>query len=248
MSSRRPERRNTEVSPSAGPLRIAIVGAPDFSPHYERLLSKAGVESTPEALSYLSSRLQLAWMYMLPPRPRRRSPRQYEDFKQLKRSIKKTQTLIRVLRKYPHTKDIGFDLCPVGDGTIDVTTNHELMLGGVVDIPRDRPPLTGFEDTCAANGSIAAVNVDQMLTRLLRQIDRMKKQSGGQGKPEKRQAVKEAASFFSKYSTVPMTTYSEGPFAKFCEFFYAVITGAAVEEGNLAAQIRSVVRDFARSE
>lgn len=245
MPSRKLKARDDKTGRASGAVRRRVPDAPKFGPHIDKLLKAACAESTPDVRSELDSRLQEAWMYCeMSQRSRQRSPREDKDLKQLKGSLKKTQNLLRRLRTYWVTRDIGFDTCPVGDGTISIATVRELQFGGTLDLPRNPPPFEGFPEEISHDAALAAVNVERLLSRLLCEIDRIKRKPWGQRKPGQFAAVYEAARFFAEYSTVAMTTYSGGEFVEFCELFYSVVTQDDVKRGGLAAQIKKVVRDF----
>jgi hypothetical protein len=161
-----------------------VPGAPDFRPHIEELLKLTDVTSTPDARSSLVTQLKLAWVSSaLEHQSRERRP-PTELVTQLETSIKKTQAL---LRRHPHP-DIGFDVCPVGDGTVSVKTVRDLKFGATVELPRNPPPIGGLpEERVAPNGMLAAINIQRVLDRLLRKIKpQRKKKRGGQEKGEKR--------------------------------------------------------------
>jgi hypothetical protein len=162
---------------------------------------------------------------------------QYQKDKKITRSAPKATSF----------RDIGFDICPVGEGTIDVATGREQMLGRVLDLPRDPPSLGSLRFSINVNGTVAAINAQRVLDRLLLQIPEYKKKRGRPNNLAEYHAVFQAAHFFAKYSTAALTEYPGGTFTEFCELFYEKVTGAAVEPGDLESQIKKVVRDFNRS-
>jgi hypothetical protein len=228
---------------NAKPLlpKIRVPKAPDFASQIGALLEEAGVKNTPDARSDLVSILQLAWAESKLTRASRASP---ELFKQLIQNIKKTQSLLRRLERFEHTQNIGFDLCPVGDGTVQFATVQEMKHGENLELPRSPPPLGGLPEQISSNGIIVAINVQRMLDRLLREIARYKpnRKRGNQSELDKRVIVARAAYFFRRYSTVEPTTYFDGRFAKFCKRFYEVVTGKTLSESGLEKTIREEVK------
>ena len=109
MPSRKLKVRDAKTGRASGPLRVRVPEAPDFGPHLEEVLTKAGAKSTPDARLDLDSRLQLAWAHCAEHRRSQQkaqlSPTQQRAllrrFEQLERSIKKTKRLLGVLRKQP---------------------------------------------------------------------------------------------------------------------------------------------------
>ena len=227
---------------NAKPLfsQIRAPEAPDFAPHIGALLKEASVKCTPDARSDLDSSLQLAWAESELTRVSRASP---ELFKQLEYSIKKTQALLRRLERYKHTHDIIFHLCAVGDGTVQFATVQE-MIEKNLELPRNPPPLGGLPEDIPSNGIIAAINVQRMLDRLLREIARYKpnRKQGNQPEPNKFVIVARAAKFFRHYSTVEPTTYFHGPFARFCKRFYEVVTGEILSKSGLEKAIKEELK------
>src|SRR5262249_30298405 len=115
------------------PLRIRVPGAPNFRRHVDELLEVASVRDTPDSRATLDSNLQLAWGESSTLRKGRAPP---EIFKQLKAHIEKTQVLLRKLGRFPATRDIGCDFCPVGDGTVSTLTVQEMKFGETLELPR----------------------------------------------------------------------------------------------------------------
>ena len=218
--------------------KVRVPEAPDFAPHIGALLKEASVKSTPDARLDLDSILQLAWAESKLLRVPKASP---ELFKQLTNSIKKTQALLRKLEGFKHTHNIGFDLCPVGDGTVQFATVQEMKRGENLELPRNPPPLGDVPEQIT---TIAAINVQRMLDRLLREIARQKpnRKSGNQPELDKRAIVARAAYFFRHYSTVEPTTYFSGPFAKFCKRFYEAVTGKSPSGSGLEKAIKEEIK------
>jgi hypothetical protein len=237
------------MSPNKSMVSVRVPGAPDFGPSIEKLLKVGGVTSTADARSSLDSNLQLAWVES---RRREQAPKGY--FTQLEDSIEKTQRLLRRLAKFRSTRDIGFDVCPVGDGgpvgdgcpggdgMIAVVTAREMVLGKPVELPRNPPQLPPGGDRFATD-LVAAINRERVLDRLLREVARLKpkRKRGNQEERDKLVIVARAASFFREYSTVEPTTYFDGPFVKFCKGFYKLVTGETLGESGLVAAIRREV-------
>ena len=220
---------------------IRVPKAPDFAPHIGALLEEASVKSTLDARSDLNSILQLAWAEFKLTRTSQASP---ELFRQLKNSIQKTKALLRKLEEFKHMRNIGFDLCPVGDGTVQFATVQEMKRGENLELPRNPPPLGDLSEQVSSNGTVAAINVQRMLDRLLREIARHKpnRKQGNQPELDKRVIVARAAYFFRHYSTVEPTTYFDGRFAKFCKRFYEVVTGKTLSKSGLEKMIREEIK------
>jgi hypothetical protein len=210
--------------------------APDFAPHIDELLEKAGVTKTPNARSSLESYLHLAWADVRSERVR--APP--EDFKQLKDSIKKTQTLLRRLEKFQASSEIGCDFCPVGEGTISIAKFPQTL-----ELPRNPPPLGPLPERIPPGGTTAAINRKRMLDRLLREIAHThepRRKRGNQQERDKFLVAAHARSFFRQFSTVEPTTYFNGPFAKFCRSFYEVVTGKTLSKSGLEKTIRKELK------
>jgi hypothetical protein len=100
-------------------------------------------------------------------------------FKQLETSIKKTQQLLRKLGTFPPTEDIEFDMrCYLEEGTITVATQKGLLHV----TPRDPPPLGSYPEFIPAGATMATINRQRVLDRLVRDLNRLnpKKKRGGQ--------------------------------------------------------------------
>jgi hypothetical protein len=163
---------------------------------------------------------------------------------QLTESIKKTKALLRRLERFERVHDIGFDLCPVGDGTVQFSTVQEMKHGENLELPRNPPPLGGLPEQISSSGIIAAINIQRVLDRLLREIARYKpnRKQGNQPELDKRVIVARAAYFFRRYSTVEPTTYFDGRFVKFCKRFYEVVAGKTLSKSGLEKMIREEIK------
>jgi hypothetical protein len=217
-------------------------GAPDFTPHIEELLKLAGIAGTPDTRNALDWFLQQGWVDSELERQRgKRAPP--ELFEQLETSIKKTQKLLRRLGKFPPTRNIEFDMgCYVGEGTISVASWQE---GMELVLPRNPPPLDSYPEPIPTGATIAMINRQRVLDRLLRQLDvfNPKRKRGGQRNRTHRAVVARASHFFRQYSTAKLTTYPDGKFVPFCKLFYEIATGASgLDNHMLDTQIRAEVK------
>jgi hypothetical protein len=127
----------------------------------------------------------------------------------------------------------------VGDGTIAFATGQEMMSGKPVELPRNPPPLGGRHFVLPPEGVVAAINIQRVLDRLLREMARLKpkRKRGNQKELGKVVIVAHAASFFRRYSTKKPTKYPYGPFVKFCRKFYEIVTGEPLSPGGLQKAI-----------
>src|SRR5215469_6545513 len=222
---------------------IRRYGAPDFSPHVEELLKLAAIKSTPDAHDALDSHLQMAWGTNRLQNLRRQSAPP-ELFERLKTSIKKTQNLLRRLGTFPPTEVIEFDMqCYIEEGTITVATQKGLRHVA----PRDPPPLGSYLDPeeIPASATMATINRQRVLDRLLRDLDRSKpkRKRGGQRNTTYQAVVGFAGHFFRQYSSAKLTTYPGGKFVPFCKLFYEIATGASCLDNHmLDTQIRAEVK------
>jgi hypothetical protein len=123
------------------PLRIRITGAPDFAPYVEELLEKACVESNSEARFSLDSHLQCAWADYRRERRHHKEGPPPELIEQLENSIRRMQQLLGRLARFPASKEVIADECPVGEGTVNIAAVKEMMLGKTLDLPRNPPSL-----------------------------------------------------------------------------------------------------------
>ena len=209
--------RKKNVAPKAraqSPVRIQVPGV-DFAPHIDELLKLAGVTSTPDARIILEGYLSLAWAGWDYERENKgRIPT--ELLKTLENSIRKTQVVLRRLKKYPLWQRFHFLSCPAGEGTVSL------------------PPI-------APDGMIAGINIDRMLDKLLREVARSKRRRARPRGEGKRDMVDYACNFFHEHSTAKITTYPGGQFAIFCRRFHEVITGEHLDLDGLQAQIRKKV-------
>jgi hypothetical protein len=218
-------------------------GAPDFAPHIDELLKLAHVTNTPDARNALDWHLCSAWGTNRLQNLRGKSGPP-ELFKQLERSIKKTQKLLRKLGMFPPTEDIEFDrLCYLEESTITVATQK----GGMVPVAaRDPPPLGSYPVFIPPGATMATINRQRVLDRLLRDLDwvKPKRKRGGQRNPTYQAVVAFAGHYFRQYSTAKLTTYPDGKFAPFCKRFYEIAIGAPPLDGYvLDTQIKAEVKN-----
>jgi hypothetical protein len=220
--------------------QITVPGAPDFAPHLEELLEKAGLTNTPDARSTLDSNLQSAWGEYQFERESERGRAPPELFNQLESSVKKTRGLLRRLERFHRLRDIGVDICAVGEGTVDIASAREFILEKDLVLPRNPPGLRSGPEQVPPGGTLAMISRKRMLDRLLRDIARFKRKrkQGHQRELDKAVIVAYAASFFRQFSTAETTTYFNGSFAKFCKKFYEVVTGEALTKNGLEKAIK----------
>jgi hypothetical protein len=223
--------------------KIRRYGAPDFAPHIEELLKLAAITSTPDARDALDSHLRMAWgaNRLQNLRGQSASP---NLFKQLGKSIRKTQQLLQKLGTFAPTEDIEYDIsCYLEEGTITVATQKGLRHVG----PRDPPPLGSYLnlEKIPIDATMATINRQRVLDRLMRDLDRVKpkRKRGGKRNQVHQSVVGFAGHFFRQYSMAKLTTYPDGKFAPFCKLFYEVTTGAPPLDGyELDTQIKAEVK------
>src|SRR5262249_47836933 len=93
------------------------------------LLDLARIAKTPETRSKLGQALEIArGAYEYERQCQERAPS--DLFEQLDASIRKTLMLIEKLGKYPDTRDIAFDMHPIGTGIADAATGREMIEEG----------------------------------------------------------------------------------------------------------------------
>jgi hypothetical protein len=203
--------------------KIRTLGAPDFSPHVRQLLDLANVKYTGDTRSSLVSILNLAWADFDLERMGQKQRIPEDLFKSLNVSIKHTQKLLRRLQ-IDYLPDIGTDEWAV--------LNRRAITPGKMfdEVPR--------------GATVVAFNRQQMLDRLLRDIGRYnpRRKRGHQQEREKFMILARAGKFFRQYSPEKVTTYSDGPFARFCKRFYEIVTGELLSGSALEKQIRDEVR------
>ena len=204
---------------------IRTPGAPDFSPHIERLLKEANIRNTPDARSSLFSSLHLAWGDVQLERMYQKTRIPSILYRSLNNSIKETQRLLRRLEKL-QLRGIDTDRCPVVDGTALTQ------------------PIVGWFDEVPPGATMVVFNRQRMLDRLLRDIARYnpKRKRGRQQERDKFLIVARASHFFRQYSPEKPTGYPNGRFAKFCKKFYEVITGDSPSGSSLEKLIRNEVK------
>jgi hypothetical protein len=223
------EDKDSETRGSEG-RDIRTVGAPDFEPHIEEMLKKAGIKSTPSARSSLVSYLHLTFADTDLELSRKRGAAEFFEprdlLEQLDDSIEETQQLLQRLEKLPHLRGISKDRCAV--------------VGGIVD----PLPLKPWFDEVPPGASIVVIDRQRILQRLRRDIARHnpKRKRGWQREPHKVIVIARAASFFREHSTEEPTTYSGGPFVKFCRRFYEVVTGMPLRASGLQKLIREELK------
>jgi hypothetical protein len=222
---------------------LEIEGAPDFTPHFEGLLKHAGVADTPYNRSALNTALRLAWVDHAMTLEEKEHPPS-ELLKQLDQNIDKTQGLFRRLARFPPSRNIALEFCPLGEGTVGVETVHEMKWGKPVSLPQKPPPLGPLPEKVHPDGRIALINVSRLLERVRRKIGRLKRRRRGRAHDYGKSAVVAYASlFFREHSKLKFNVYPDGDFATFCKLFYSVVTGSApLEDRNaLQTQIRAEV-------
>jgi hypothetical protein len=200
------------------------------------LLKLAQVKSTADARKDLGWHLETAWDTNLLQNLRGQSA-PAELFKQLENSIKKTQRLLRRLGTFPPTGGFEFDICYLEEGTITVGQEGRIV------IPIGPPPPLGSY-VIPRSATMATINRQRVLDRLLRDLDRSKpkRKRGGQRNPTY-EAVVALAHFFRQHSTAKLTTYPDGKFVPFCKRFYEIAIGAPPLDGYiLDTQIKIEVK------
>ena len=234
------------VSTAAYKPLFQVEGAPDFSPHFERLLTFAKVEETLDSRGALDNALKMAWVFSQLESDSRDYP-PAKLVKSLDKAIRKTKALLRKVEKHLRTPRIAFDLCPIGEGTFSVKTVREMIPGEPVGVPRQPPPLASRRDKVDRDGSVAAINIYRVLERLQREISKHKRRRTRPPEKGKAAIVAHAAGFFREHSASKITSYSsrktEGPpggdFVPFCQAFYKTVTG---KSDALETYIRAEVK------
>ena len=221
--------------------------APDFEAQIPELLKKGCVQESAETRYVLDLELKLAWAEGGLKRELQQKPPSADLFKQLTQSIKRTQVLLRQLEGFPQWHNIGADLCAIGEGTISTESVQELMTRGTIGLPRNPPPVDGLPlpEVVAPSSTLAMINRQRVLDRLLREIAHKKPTSrtrGNQEELDKSLIVARAVSFLQRYSSVKPTTYFDGPCVKFCRRFYEVVMGVKLDPSGLEKQIRKELR------
>jgi hypothetical protein len=125
------------------------------------------------------------------------------------------KTLLRAVGKFEFTRDIEAAICPVGEGTVSVASIPEMKFGETLELPRNPPPLNGPPDTIASDVTMMAmINIQRLLDRLLREIDRYapKRKRGGQFRRDYQGVIAHAANFFRQYSSVEANSSRKGKF------------------------------------
>jgi hypothetical protein len=230
------------VSTTAYKPLLQVEGAPDFSSRLEELQRLANATDTLDSRATLDAALQLAWLNYQEELDKKKHPSS-KLLKQLSKNIRKTESLLRRLEKFPRLGKIAFDLCPVGEGTIGVKTAREMILGETVSPGQPLPLTTRRVDIVDPEGSIAAINIHRVLERLQRETARHSRSPGRARAEGKLAIVAYAADFFRRYSVLKLTSYSGGAFAKFCSRFFEVVTGESDAGGTaLEAQIKLEVK------
>ena len=229
------ERARTDLTKEQKGLEIE--GAPDFTSHFEKLLNHARVADTPHNRSVLDTALKFAWLHHDITREEKEHPPS-ELLETLDLSIRKTQGLFRGLERFPPSRDIALDLCPVGEGTVGVG-----KLGETVSLPRKPPPLGPLPERVHAVRLIALVNVSRLLDRVRRKIDRLKRRRGRAHEHGKSAVVAYASLFFREHSKLKFNGYADGDFASFCKSFYGVVSGSThLDRNALQSQIKAEVQ------
>jgi hypothetical protein len=212
-------------------------------PHINDLLKIAGVES-PEARCALEMSIQIAQADNHLARKSQEGRAPPELFEQLEKSIKKTIALLGRLEKYPHSRDIGFEIHPVGGGIVDAATIREMILQGR-DLVVSRRPWTEHNDPrrLAVSGMVASVSVRNLLLAFQATVRKSRKRKRGQPKKDDKMGVAfYAAGFFCLHSPHQPSSDFRNPFRDFAEQFYKAVTGIEVKSGSLDWQIREVLK------
>jgi len=204
-----------------------------------------GINKTPKTRSELNNALEIArgaYEY----RHREQAPS--DLFEQLDASIRKTLMLITKLGRYPDTRDIAFEMHPIGTGIADAKTGREMIeKGRMLRISRrpwvnkDTPPHT------SADHIIVGSNVENLLRAFRISAEKAKKKRG-RGQPrrtDKLSVVLYAADFFRAYSAIQPSTDENNPFRLFAERFFEVATGT--KSPSLEWQIRHLDNHDPRS-
>ena len=105
---------------------MRVEGAPDFSPHFEQLLSFANVSETPASRGALDAALKIAWVSWQVESDQRDYP-PAKLLKNLEKAICQTKELLREAEKHLRCSKIAFDLCPIGEGTVSAKTVREMI-------------------------------------------------------------------------------------------------------------------------
>jgi hypothetical protein len=171
--------------------KIRALGAPDSAPHIEGLLQAAGIKSTPEAKSDLDSTLQLAWA-----ETHSQASAPAELLTELEDSIKKTRQLLQRVEAFPGSRDMGCDVCHMGDGAFNITTVREMRLGRLV-LSRNPPPVR-WPPQVAPDEFMAAINRKRTRQVVVRDTPpQQAEKSGGSKKTRPASSRRSRCLFFS---------------------------------------------------
>jgi AAA ATPase domain len=216
--------------------------APDFGPQVKGLLEIGNLKDTPEIRSSLKFELELGWVDVEIEREHGIAP--LDLFDDLEKSVEETRKLLMRFENYRNMRNIIFDHCVVGEGTVNVVTAQDLYARGYSK-PRGSHPLPRVPERLPPNGSMAVINRERTLARLLRDLAYRKprRKRGGQHELEKRYIVARAAGFFRAFSKDEPTDYAYGPFFKFCKKFYEVITRKTLSPNGLEKMLREAAKN-----
>ncbi len=232
----RPEPRDHSAAAKIGPRLVStnayrpliqVEGAPDFSAHFERLLTFAHVEKTLESCGALDNALKMAWVsYQLEIDSRDYPPA--ELLESLDTAIRQTKALLQAVQKHLRCRSIAFDLYRIGEKTV--------REGESDSAPRTPPRFGPLTERLGPNELVAEINVHRVLERLQRRLSTHRRKRQRPREKGKSAIVEHAAFFFRKYSAKRLTGYPSGHFAKFGGAFYEAVTGEEVLHNRDALQ------------
>ena len=205
------------------------------------LLDLAGVAKTAETRSKLNQALERARAhYDYEHGRQKRAPS--DLFDQLDTNIRKTLMLIAKLDKYPDTRDIAFEMHPVGTGIVDAVTGREMIQEGRNLRVSRRPWVDeGTRHASSAETLIVGINVENLLRAFCVRVGKARRKNRGQPKrADKFSVVFFAVDFFRRYSPTKPSTDETNPFRLFVERFFEVATGT--KSPNLEWQVRQALK------
>src|SRR5262245_29435399 len=153
--------------------------------------------------------------------------------------------LIEKLGKYPDTRDIAFDMHPIGTGIADAATGREMIEEGRVLRVSRRPWVDKrISDPSSADHVIVGINVENALRAFRNRLGkvRTKNKRGHPKRADKSSVVFYAADFFRTYSVTKPSTDVSNPFQPFVERFFEIATGT--RPPNLEWQIRQALGNY----
>lgn len=211
----------------------------------DQLLKIAGAPNNADTRSALVLNLQLARGHCRLSKEEKQTPAAL--FKQLDKSLTRTQILLQQLQKQPAWNDVCFRDYISGDG-IAVAVSAKELFEGKLRLPRTPPPPWRLSDAplhlrlphLEADGTLIAINILGVLADIQSEIVQraLKPKRGQPVKVDKSVCVFYARNFFVHHSRNKASTDPKSGFAEFSESFYGIVSGTPLQPGALAWHIR----------